>query len=45
MPNGPRARGRPVLEPYELGLFTLKRHLHNPLVDAFWSLLPDEVDQ
>ena len=35
----------PVLEPYELGLFTLKRHLHNPLVDAFWSLLPDEVDQ
>ena len=32
----------PVLEPYDLGLFTLKRHLRNPLVDAFWSLLPEE---
>jgi len=31
----------PVLEPYDLGLFTLKRHLRNPLVAAFWSLLPE----
>ena len=30
----------PALEPYDLGLFTLKRHLNNPLVSAFWSLLP-----
>lgn len=28
----------PALEPYDLGLFTLKRHLQNPLVAAFWSL-------
>lgn len=31
----------PVLDPYDLGLFTLKRHLRNPLVHAFWSLLPE----
>lgn len=31
----------PVLEPYDLGLFTLKRNLRNPLVSAFWSLLPE----
>lgn len=30
----------PKLEPYDLGLFTLQRHLRNPLVNAFWSLLP-----
>lgn len=30
----------PPLAPYDLGLFTLKRHLKNPLVSAFWSLLP-----
>ena len=29
----------PALEPYDLGLFTLKRHLNNPLVAAFWSLV------
>ena len=29
----------PALEPYDLGLFTLKRHLQNPLVAAFWSLV------
>lgn len=29
----------PELEPYEVGLFTLKKNLKNPLVDAFWSLL------
>ncbi len=28
----------PALEPYDLGLVTLKRHLNNPLVSAFWSL-------
>ena len=30
---------RPALEPYDLGLFTLRRHLNNPLVAAFWSLV------
>jgi len=29
----------PALEPYDLGLVTMKRHLKNPLVSAFWSLL------
>ncbi len=28
----------PQLEPYHVGLFTLKRHLKNPLVQAFWAL-------
>ena len=28
----------PALEPYDLGLFTLKRSLNNPLVGAFWGL-------
>ena len=32
---------QPALEPYDLGLFTLQRHLRNPLVEAFWSLLDD----
>lgn len=32
---------KPALADYDLGLFTLKRHLRNPLVSAFWSLLPD----
>jgi len=30
----------PALEAYDLGLVTLKRHLKNPLVSAFW----DQVD-
>lgn len=29
----------PALTPYDIGLFTLQRHLKNPLVNAFWSLL------
>lgn len=29
----------PALDDYDLGLFTLKRHLNNPLVQAFWSLV------
>jgi len=29
----------PALAPYDLGLFTLQRHLRNPLVNAFWALL------
>lgn len=29
----------PVLEPFEVGLFTLKRNLKNPLVAAFWRLV------
>jgi len=33
---------QPSLEPYDLGLVTLKRNLKNPLVTAFWSLLPVE---
>ena len=35
----------PVLDPYDLGLFTLKRHLRTPLVNAFWSLLPEPEGQ
>lgn len=31
----------PALAAYDLGLFTLQRHLKNPLVSAFWSLLPE----
>ncbi len=30
---------KPALAPYDLGLFTLQRHLKNPLVNAFWALL------
>lgn len=29
----------PELEPYDIGLFALKRNLKNPLVEAFWSLM------
>ena len=29
----------PALAPYDLGPFTLQRHLKNPLLNAFWSLL------
>lgn len=29
----------PQLEPYDVGLCTLKKSLKNPLVDAFWSLV------
>jgi LysR family positive regulator for ilvC len=28
---------QPELEPYDIGLFALKKSLHNPLVQAFWS--------
>lgn len=28
---------QPTLEPYEVGLFTLKKNLKNPLVNAFWA--------
>ncbi len=34
---------QPALEPYDLGLFTLRRHLKNPLVKAFWE--PDQSDR
>lgn len=30
---------QPELEPYDVGLFTLKKSLKNPLVNAFWSLV------
>lgn len=30
---------KPALEPYDVGLFTLKKSLKNPLVNAFWSLV------
>lgn len=33
----------PALAPYDLGLFTLERHLKNPLVNAFWALLDTPV--
>ena len=36
---------KPALAAYDLGLFTLKRHLKNPSVSAFWSLLADESDE
>ena len=45
--NSPRAARVRVLDvtpapaTYDIGLFTLKRHLKNPLVSAFWSLLPE----
>lgn len=29
----------PSLEPYDIGLFTLKKSLRNPLVAAFWELV------
>ncbi|MBT00562.1 MAG: HTH-type transcriptional activator IlvY [Oceanospirillaceae bacterium] len=29
----------PELEPYDIGLFTLKKNLANPLVEAFWNLM------
>lgn len=29
----------PELAPYDIGLFTLKKNLKNPLVEAFWSLM------
>ncbi len=29
----------PELEPYDIGLFVLKKNLKNPLVEAFWSLM------
>lgn len=31
----------PTLEPFEVGLFTLKKNLKNPLVNAFWSVIPE----
>ena len=30
---------KPQLEPYDVGLFTLKKSLKNPMVRAFWSLV------
>lgn len=30
---------QPELEAYNVGLFTLKKHLKNPLVEAFWNLV------
>ncbi len=32
---------KPTLEPYDVGLFTLKKSLKNPLVNAFWSLVKE----
>lgn len=29
----------PSLEPFDIGLFTLKKSLKNPLVAAFWELV------
>ena len=28
---------KPALEPYKLGLFTMKKNMNNPLVKAFWE--------
>lgn len=30
---------QPGLQPYDLGLITLRKHLKNPLVSAFWSIV------
>ncbi|WP_106373705.1 HTH-type transcriptional activator IlvY [Vreelandella songnenensis] len=30
---------QPELAPYDIGLFTLKKNLKNPLVEAFWRLM------
>jgi LysR family positive regulator for ilvC len=30
---------QPALEPYDVGMFALKKNLKNPLVNAFWSLV------
>lgn len=32
---------QPTLDPYDIGLFALKKNLKNPLVNAFWSLIND----
>lgn len=32
---------QPTLDPYDIGLFALKKNLKNPLVNAFWSLVDD----
>jgi LysR family positive regulator for ilvC len=32
---------RPELEPYDIGLFALKKGLKNPMVEAFWSLMEE----
>lgn len=40
-PSASRVRILPVeprLQPYELGLFTLKKRLDNPLLQAFWNI-------
>ena len=34
---------QPDLEPYDLGLITSKKNLKNPLVSAFWSVVPVPV--
>lgn len=33
----------PKLEPYDIGLFTLKKNLKNPMVEAFWDLIKEEA--
>ena len=30
---------KPELEPYNIGVLTLKKHLKNPMIKAFWDLL------
>jgi LysR family positive regulator for ilvC len=32
---------KPELEPYDIGLFALKKGLKNPMVEAFWSLMEE----
>ncbi len=33
---------QPTLDPYDIGLFALKKNLKNPLVNAFWSLVTNQ---
>lgn len=35
---------KPHLQPFDLGLFTLSKHLRNPLVKAFWDTNRNEND-
>lgn len=34
---------QPTLAPYDIGLFALQKNLKNPMVEAFWNLIDDEV--
>lgn len=35
---------QPQLEPYDVGLFTLRKNLHSPLIQAFWTTGIDDAN-